>query len=178
MQRNRGFLGEPVADRAVIPEDEHQPDRRRERVTLADSHRAGRTRGRDEFEQRDAVVDDTGQGRGDAEGIGERTQFSLCRGAHPQGLLRGVSQRDQGGAEPVGLVPGALARLAHEVARLGQAGQDSQAGGLAEVDPTGQFGESEAVMRVRGQKVQHCDHPFGGWGRTSGRLVRHRTSRR
>ena len=35
-QRDRRLLGQPVAHRLVVPQHEHQPDRRGERVTLAD----------------------------------------------------------------------------------------------------------------------------------------------
>ena len=72
-------------------------------------------------------------------------------------LLGGVAERDQGRAEPVGLVPA----VAHQVVGLGEGGDDAQAGGLGQAEPAGQFGESEPVVGMTGQEVEHGHHALG-----------------
>ncbi len=110
-QRNRRLLGQPVAQRLVVPQHEHQPDRRGERIALADPDADVRAGGPDEFQQRDAVVDHRGQRGGGV--VGRRTGGAIPRG--PRGSTRIDScavcpSEISAGPKPVGLVAAHRAR--------------------------------------------------------------------
>ena len=112
-QWDRRLLGQPVTQRHVVPEHEHQPDGRGEGIALTDPDThvgAGRS---DELQHRDAVVDHRGQRCGGARDRRQPAQLRPGRRVHPQRLLRCVPQRDQCRSQPVGLV----LRIADEVAR-------------------------------------------------------------
>lgn len=58
-----------------------------------------------QFQQRDPVVDDSGQRRGGVEGLRQPGEFGAGSRIDPQGLLGQMTQGDQAGPpQPVGLV--------------------------------------------------------------------------
>ena len=90
--------------------------------------------------------------------------MAVCDRSRREPPLRGPARDDQRRAEAVGLV----GRVTDEVARVGECGEDAQAGRLAQPEFARQLRESEPETGPGDEMVEDLHDTFGGRRASSG----------
>ena len=161
-----GLLGQPVTQRDVVPQHEHQPDGRGEGIALTDPDADVRARRPDEVQHRDAVVDHRGQGGG---GAGDRRQSTNSAPA------AGSTRSDSWAMWPREIRRGradmSCHRVAHQVAGPDEGGdrcRDRSAWTGRDDGPT----PTRRTGRVGAGRGSRGSSPRAGWAATSGLMIR------